>query len=143
MCLSTYRQIECLNNCTLSLEYLKMKTKVLNREMENCRLFVEGLVSSLSKNRKAIIQTGDKTVFVKTDEISENKCSATERFMVSIVNSQKLKIANLTNTYNEILIMMNTIQLFTKVIVTWVEISIEYTYRWQILLLRLGTLIVK
>lgn len=92
-----------------------MKTKLLNRETENCQLFVEGLVSSLLKNRKAIFRTGDKTILVKIDEICESECSATERFMVSIINSQKQKIANLTNTYNEILIMMNMIQLFTKV----------------------------
>jgi len=92
-----------------------MKIKLMNREMENGRLFVEDLVSSLLKNRKAIFQTGDKTILVKMDEIHESECSPTQIFMVSIINSQKQKIENLTKTYNEILIMMNMIQLFTKV----------------------------
>lgn len=87
----------------------------MNQEMENGRLFVEGLVSSLLKNRKAIFQFGDKTILVKIDEIRESECTPTQSFMVTIINSQKQKIENLTKTYNKILIMMNMIKLFTKV----------------------------
>lgn len=89
---------------------------MLNCEMENCRRFVDGLVSGLLNNRKAIFRTSDKTIFVKTDKTHESEYSTSERFMDSIINSQKQMIVNLTTTYKEISIMMNTMQLFTKVL---------------------------
>lgn len=94
------------------LQYQNIKTNMLNQETENCRRFIDDLVSSLLEKRKAIFRTGDTTVFVKIDETRENECSANERFMNSIINSQKQMIANLTNSYKEISIMINTMQLF-------------------------------
>lgn len=88
---------------------------MLSNETENCRRFVDGLVSSLLNNRKAIFRTSNKTIFVKTNKTRENEYSTSERFMDSIINSQKQMITNLTTTYKEISIMMNVMQLFTKV----------------------------
>lgn len=80
--------------------------------MENGKRFVEGLVSSLLRYRKAIFRTGDDTIMVKLDE---EKWSVNERFMNSIISSQNQKIASLTAKYEEILIMMDTMRLFSNV----------------------------
>jgi len=95
------------------LEYQMIKTKMLNREMKNGQQFIDDLASDLMKNQKAIFRTGNDTITIKMDE--DSKPSATERFMNSIIDSQKLKIENLKNKYEEILIMINTVLLFSKV----------------------------
>lgn len=89
---------------------------MLNRETENCRRFADDLVSSLLKNRKAIFKTGIHTISVKMDETPESEPSASEYFMDSVINSQKQTIVKLTSIYKEITIMMNTMQLFAKVL---------------------------
>ncbi|XP_008180244.1 uncharacterized protein LOC100572569 [Acyrthosiphon pisum] len=110
------KQTECLNDCTSLLEFQHMKIKMLNRETENCQRFADDLVSSLLKNRKAIFKTGIHTIYVKMDETPENEPSASEYFMDSVINSQKQTIVKLTSIYKEITIMMNTMQLFAKVL---------------------------
>ncbi|XP_022165848.1 uncharacterized protein LOC111030589 [Myzus persicae] len=110
------KQTEFLNYCTSLLEYQHIKTKMLNQETENCRRFTDDLVSSLLKYRKAIFKTGIHTIYVKMDETSESEPSANEYFMDSIINSQKQTIVKLTSIYKEITIMMNTMQLFAKVL---------------------------
>jgi hypothetical protein len=90
---------------------------MLNREMENCNRFLDDLVSSLLKNRKAIFKTGSHTIYVKMmNENPEKEPSAGEYFMDSIIDSQKQTIVKLTSIYKEIIIMMNTMQLFAKVL---------------------------
>lgn len=55
-------------------------------------------------------------IFLKVQKTCEIEMSANQRFMYSIVNSQNQMIDNLTVKYKEILIMINTMQLFTKVL---------------------------
>ncbi|XP_025206938.1 uncharacterized protein LOC112602832 [Melanaphis sacchari] len=109
------KQAECLKECSSLLDYQYIKTKMLNREMENCNRFADDLLSNLLKNRKAIFKTGIHTIYVKMDETSEKELSTEEFFMSSIINSQKQTIVKLTSIYKEITIMMNTMQLFEKI----------------------------
>lgn len=88
----------------------------MNREIANCRRFADDLVSNLLKNRKAIFRTGIHTIYVKMDETIDSEPTANEYFMDSIINSQKQTIVKLTSIYKEITIMMNTMQLFAKVL---------------------------
>ncbi|KAF0761076.1 Uncharacterized protein FWK35_00008948 [Aphis craccivora] len=110
------KQTECLNDCTSLLDYQYIKTKMLNQEMENCNRFANDLISSLLKNHKAIFKTGNNTIYVKMDETPEKKSTTVEFFMDSIINSQKQSIVKLRRIYKEITIMMNTMQLFAKVL---------------------------
>lgn len=113
------RYIDCMNNCDVLWERQQLKTNVLRRCVENGRRFVEGLVSDLVNDRKAAFRVGDHTVAVKLDDAacdaddnSDYYCKASERFMASVIGSQYRKIANLKAKYEEIMIMMSTIQLF-------------------------------
>lgn len=114
--LNLHRQTECLDNCTALLEYLYIKKKMLTQEMENCRRFVDGLISCLLKNRKAIFQTRGNMVFVKIDETHDHECSVIERFMISIINKQKNTIENLMTIHEEVNTMVNMMQLFAIVL---------------------------
>lgn len=111
--------MDCVNNCDALWERQQLKTNVLRRYVENGRRFVEGLVSGLVNDHKAVFRVGDHTVAVKlddaardTDDNGDYYCTAGERFMASVIGSQHRKIANLTAKYEEIMIMMSTIQLF-------------------------------
>lgn len=84
--------------------------------MEDCLRFTNGLVSSLLNNRKAVFRTSNETIFSRMENTHELEFSANQRFMHAIINSQKQMIDNLTATYREISIMMNTMQLFSKVL---------------------------
>lgn len=84
--------------------------------MEDDLRFANGLISSLLKNHKASFWTGNDTIFLKIEKTREMKKSANQRFMHSIIISQNEVIDQLTATYKEILIMINTMQLFAKVL---------------------------
>lgn len=111
-----FRQTECLESCTVLLEYQTVKTKMLSREIIKYQQFLDGLVWNLLENRKAIFRTGKNTIFTKINTTHKDGNSAVESFMDSIINSQKEVIANLTTRHKEVLIMMNTMTLFSKVL---------------------------
>ncbi|VVC37978.1 Hypothetical protein CINCED_3A009417 [Cinara cedri] len=110
------KQTECLANCNVLLEYQMMKTKMLNREKIKYQRFINDLILNLLKNRKTTLKADKNTIFIKMDETHESGYSAKEKFMDSIINSQKQVITNLTAKHKEVLIMMKTKELFSKVL---------------------------
>lgn len=83
---------------------------MLTEETEDCQRFIDGLVSSLLKNHKATLRVGNNMICVR-----RQKSSANEHFMQSIINFQKETISNLSTTHKKILVLINIMQLFSRV----------------------------
>lgn len=108
-----FRQTECLENCTVLLEYQMVKTKMLSQEIIKYQQFLDGLIWNLLENHKATFRMGKNTIFTKINTTHKGGNTAVESFMDSIINSQNQVIANLTTKHKEVLTMINTLTLFS------------------------------
>lgn len=88
----------------------------MNAEIEDCLRFADGLALSLLKNHKTIFHVDNKTIYLKIQKRREIEISANQHFMQSIINSQTSMIDHLTARFKELSIMMNTMELFAKVL---------------------------